>query len=70
MRRSNLLPGSLLTREERYRLRLTAQDLQRQTARATSPGEREHLERLSENVEMERRNDRACRPRRKKGRKP
>lgn len=70
-----LQPGHLLTREERLILRWTQQDLERQAERASDSTDRDRLTQLAANVEMERRNDKACRPRRrnqdgkKKGRK-
>lgn len=55
--------GSLLTREERYLLRVHARDLKAQIRRARDTGERSRLEQLLANVEMEQANDKASRPR-------
>lgn len=63
-RNAQLQAGHLLTREERYQLRLLAQDLGRQILRATDPVRLGVLEQQLANVEMERKTDRACRPRR------
>lgn len=63
---SKLQPGHLLTREERVALRIAVQDLQRQIDRNTDLLERARLERLLANVEMERVNDKQCRPRKRK----
>lgn len=65
--RTNIEPGGLLTRDERHRLRLISQDLRRQAERCTSEPARARLEQQIANVEMERRNDRESRPR-KRGR--
>lgn len=59
----------LLTREERYLLRLTLDDLQTQAARATNPARLAMLEAQIENVEMERRNDRETRPKTKRNKR-
>jgi hypothetical protein len=61
-----LQPGHLLTREERLSLRVAVDDLQRQADRTDDPMEHARLCQLVENVEMERLNDKACRPRRRK----
>lgn len=58
----HLKPGHLLTGEERFQLRVIAQDLRRQIERA-NPWDRPRLETQLENVERERANDRQCRPR-------
>jgi hypothetical protein len=69
LRRSNLQPGCLLTREERWQLRLDADDLTRRIERA-SPEQVDSLQRQLGSVTREQLADRQTRPKRsaKKGR--
>lgn len=55
--------ATLLTREERYMLRVHARDLKAQICRAGDPDEIRRLEELLANVEREQRNDKESRPR-------
>ena len=70
MRRDRRLrPGNLLTGEERFLLRVIAEDLRKEIERCRDPLYRSRLEVQLANVEMERENDRQCRPTRPKGRR-
>lgn len=60
-------PG-LLTREERYLLRLDYRDLQARLERARTSEQRDALERALDSVRREQQADRASRPRQKKER--
>lgn len=64
MKRSNL--QGLLTREERYQLRLLQRDLSAQLDRARTRERRDHLERALDGIRREQQADRATRPRSKK----
>lgn len=61
-KRSNLQPGCLLTREERWQLRLSADELERRIGRA-APAEQQHLELSLAGIRREQQLDRATRPR-------
>lgn len=65
-KRSNFQVGCLLTRDERWQLKLDAEDLTRRIARARDPRQLTQLERQLGSVRREQLADRATRPRTRK----
>ena len=64
MPRTSRPEQGLLTREERYQLRILSEDLRRQAERASGL-RRAELEQQLANIEMDRRADRQTRPRKR-----
>ena len=62
-RRGNTRPHGLLTREERFQLRVLTRDLAGQAKRATAPAERDRLERAIAGIRREQQADKQTRPR-------